>query len=105
MSCQSSNNLSERNYFINSTEFYNDTLNLTGSFLGGIDYYETQNIDKNELKNAIRGFKCKNLLLHGKSVANFSIYLFYEKNKKGNKEENKLILNTPERVALRKKNQ
>src|SRR5690606_15675296 len=105
MSCQSSNNLNERNYFINKTEFYNDTLNLTGTFLGGIDYYKTQNIDKDELKNAIRGFKRKNLLLHGKSVAYFSIYLFYEKNKKGDKEETKLILNTPERVAFRKRNQ
>lgn len=100
-----SNSLAERNYFINSTEFYNDTLDLTGTFLGDIDYYKIQDINKHDLKKDIKGFRRKNLLLYGEALTGYKLYLFYEKNRKNNEEDSKLILHSSDRVAYQKINQ
>jgi len=43
-------------------------------------------------------------LLYGKSIVGFDLFLFYQQNKKGNTEKQTLILDTPDRIAFRKKN-
>lgn len=100
-----SNSLAERNYFINSTEFYNDTLDLTGTFLGDIDYYKIQDINKHDLKKDIKGFRRKNLLLYGEALTGYKLYLFMKKIEKTMKKIASSFYNSSDRVAYQKINQ
>lgn len=90
-SCSSTRELAKDNYFINKTDFYNDTLNLTGIFPGDIDYFKSAN--KKVLKKRLKPFKYKDLILHGRALQDYDLYLFYKKNKSGKIEENQLFLN------------
>jgi len=80
-SCKSIKEYRKYNYF-NGSEFYNDTLNISGRFFGDIKYY---NPIKNEIKKNIKGIRpinYKNLLVHGKALSSpkYNVYLFYKTN-------------------------
>jgi len=83
--------LSKENYFIDRTDFYNDTLNLTGIFPGDVDYFESA--DKKALKKRLKPLKYKDLILHGRAFLDYDLYLSYKKNKSGDVKESTLVLN------------
>lgn len=45
------------------------------------------------------------MLLYGEALTGYKLYLFYEKNRKNNEEDSKLILHSSDRVAYQKINQ
>ena len=92
-SCSSININSKYNYF-NGSEFYNDSLSISGRFFGDIEYYVPNKREVNKTLKNIKYTSYKDLLVYGK--ANFSpkyeVFLFYKKNHKKDKMLNRTIL-------------
>ncbi|MCF6350973.1 MAG: hypothetical protein L3J23_08100 [Flavobacteriaceae bacterium] len=109
-SCKSIKEYRKYNYF-NGSEFYNDTLNISGRFFGDIKYYSPI---KSEVKKNIKDFRAinyKNLLIHGKALSSpkYNVYLFYKTNfsetlsRKNNINDTLLLNDTVNNLVLYRK--
>lgn len=90
-SCSSIKSYRNFNYF-NGVDYYNDSLQVSGTFFGDIaftDAIETVSISE----DAIRPYKKKNLLVYGKSKGEYEVFLFLGKLKKRDSSKISLISN------------